>query len=446
MQASHQSLRQRLSALEAQLQAFTPLSPELNPPTVLLSDSSDSTETDMSSDPPAPPSPSRREIYIAASEDLLSFNQPGSPTLLATLEEISLIHAVLDTITYPVLSLPNELLALIFEMSLPSYLSRMSHMPYSFPLALTHVCSRWRAIAHSVPALWRHIYFDPSSYTPWLPTWLTFAKGCLTSLVLNLPRRHHLSTEQHTLLTFNQYWGTLSHLELYSLTAAQCLTILGAAPLVTVFLASLLRPHPVQNTDTIIHPSLRELSLTTVQDLPTAQDLLHGLAPNFLTSFTFATPDTAQFYLPAFVLFVTRIPRIHTLHLKLYTRRGPSLLALLRSLPSLTTLCVSSPSAGLFWDILVHLSDQLDESVPIFLPSLQDLILCAHQGLWQPPYATDILDLLQARSLARPGVAQLHKLHVTLSDGPDTEEANSLTAALRLFTHLDITIRPLPDL
>ncbi|KAF7335975.1 F-box domain-containing protein [Mycena sanguinolenta] len=63
----------------------------------------------------------------------------------------------LDLYTYPVLMLPSEITSEIFMKFIPEYPSPPPLTGLLSPTTLTHVCRRWRAIAHSTPALWRAI-------------------------------------------------------------------------------------------------------------------------------------------------------------------------------------------------------------------------------------------------------------------------------------------------
>ncbi|KAJ7231271.1 hypothetical protein B0H12DRAFT_210543 [Mycena haematopus] len=63
----------------------------------------------------------------------------------------------LNSYTYPVLTLPNEIMSEIFVHFLPSYPSPPPLAGLRSPTALTHICRRWRAIAITTPALWRAI-------------------------------------------------------------------------------------------------------------------------------------------------------------------------------------------------------------------------------------------------------------------------------------------------
>ncbi|KAK6977941.1 F-box domain-containing protein [Favolaschia claudopus] len=62
-----------------------------------------------------------------------------------------------DSYKYPVLTLPNEIVAEIFIRFLPTYPSPHPLTGTHSPTCLTHVCRQWREIAHTTPALWRVI-------------------------------------------------------------------------------------------------------------------------------------------------------------------------------------------------------------------------------------------------------------------------------------------------
>ncbi|KAK7052179.1 F-box domain-containing protein [Favolaschia claudopus] len=62
----------------------------------------------------------------------------------------------LDSYKYPVLTLPNEIVAEIFLHFLPPY-PDVDVFGKSTPTRLTHICRQWRDVALSTPALWRAI-------------------------------------------------------------------------------------------------------------------------------------------------------------------------------------------------------------------------------------------------------------------------------------------------
>ncbi|KAF7290644.1 F-box domain-containing protein [Mycena indigotica] len=71
----------------------------------------------------------------------------------------------LDAYKYPILTLPNEIMAEIFQHCLPA----PPHSPPPFgpgsPTVLTHVCSLWRQIALAMPGLWCSISMDSAPDT-----------------------------------------------------------------------------------------------------------------------------------------------------------------------------------------------------------------------------------------------------------------------------------------
>ncbi|KAF8152757.1 hypothetical protein K438DRAFT_2079109 [Mycena galopus ATCC 62051] len=72
-------------------------------------------------------------------------------SISALLAEKTLVQDRLNDYTYPVLTLPNEMVAEIFIRFV------QSHPPFiglSSPTSLTHVCRKWREVALVTPALW----------------------------------------------------------------------------------------------------------------------------------------------------------------------------------------------------------------------------------------------------------------------------------------------------
>ncbi|KAJ7245698.1 hypothetical protein C8J57DRAFT_758206 [Mycena rebaudengoi] len=64
----------------------------------------------------------------------------------------------LDRVTYPVLSLPPEIISAIFVQCLP--LSKDDPHPLHFPMLLMHICRTWRSIAISTHSLWTTLTLD----------------------------------------------------------------------------------------------------------------------------------------------------------------------------------------------------------------------------------------------------------------------------------------------
>jgi hypothetical protein len=69
----------------------------------------------------------------------------------------------LDSIVYPVLTLPSEITSEIFICCLPTSstdVERNAVDPHAPPMLLSHVCQAWREITLSTPALWATIDLD----------------------------------------------------------------------------------------------------------------------------------------------------------------------------------------------------------------------------------------------------------------------------------------------
>ncbi|KAJ7439487.1 hypothetical protein FB451DRAFT_1059562 [Mycena latifolia] len=72
-------------------------------------------------------------------------------------EEQDLLQGRLDAYTYPVLTLPNEVVSEIFIHFLPPYPKCPPIVGLLSPTLLCQICRKWRDIALSTPALWRAV-------------------------------------------------------------------------------------------------------------------------------------------------------------------------------------------------------------------------------------------------------------------------------------------------
>ncbi|KAJ6511192.1 hypothetical protein C8R45DRAFT_892599, partial [Mycena sanguinolenta] len=94
-------------------------------------------------------------------------------SLIALTNERKSTQARLDAYRYPILTIPIEIMSLIFVNTLPPYpLCSPLWGPLS-PNALGQVCRKWRDIAFSTPLLWRAPSFVLSSM--WTQGWLCLA-------------------------------------------------------------------------------------------------------------------------------------------------------------------------------------------------------------------------------------------------------------------------------
>ncbi|KAJ7507100.1 hypothetical protein B0H11DRAFT_190996 [Mycena galericulata] len=78
-------------------------------------------------------------------------------SLRALKEEKISVQDRLDAYTYPVLTLPNEIISEIFVHFLPLYPKRPPIIGLRSPILLGQICRKWREIALSTPALWRRV-------------------------------------------------------------------------------------------------------------------------------------------------------------------------------------------------------------------------------------------------------------------------------------------------
>ncbi|KAJ7358212.1 hypothetical protein DFH08DRAFT_770136, partial [Mycena albidolilacea] len=81
--------------------------------------------------------------------------------------EKDLVQKRLDSYIYPVLTLPIEITSEIFSQFLPLYPQCPLSTGLHSPTLLTHICSEWRGIALSTPALWRAIYLHLTKSSFW---------------------------------------------------------------------------------------------------------------------------------------------------------------------------------------------------------------------------------------------------------------------------------------
>ncbi|KAJ7176130.1 hypothetical protein C8R43DRAFT_554763 [Mycena crocata] len=99
--------------------------------------------------------------------------------------EQQVLDVQLNGYTYPVLTLPNEIVSEIFLQSLgPANMRLKSGEP---PLVLGHICQTWRDIAVSTPTLWTQIALMPTPRTvdrqlALLEILLTRSRDCPLSL------------------------------------------------------------------------------------------------------------------------------------------------------------------------------------------------------------------------------------------------------------------------
>ncbi|KAJ7073836.1 hypothetical protein C8F01DRAFT_1098497 [Mycena amicta] len=107
--------------------------------------------------------------------------------LAALHSEKESIHRRLDEYTYPVLTLPNEIVTEIFIHYLPPYPDHPPLIGSGSPTYLLGICRLWRNVALHSPALWRSIRLRWPSNQELETTkaWLQRSGGCPVSLCIN---------------------------------------------------------------------------------------------------------------------------------------------------------------------------------------------------------------------------------------------------------------------
>ncbi|KAJ7237652.1 hypothetical protein C8J57DRAFT_1568082 [Mycena rebaudengoi] len=95
-------------------------------------------------------------------------------------------EAALDRVVFPVLTIPPEIVSLIFIASLPTTL-HPEPSPNTAPLLVAQICRRWREIALETSELWASVYIPAArrNGSELLEAWLQRAKGVPVSLYLD---------------------------------------------------------------------------------------------------------------------------------------------------------------------------------------------------------------------------------------------------------------------
>ncbi|KAJ7155213.1 hypothetical protein C8R46DRAFT_1117225 [Mycena filopes] len=122
----------------------------------------------------------------------------------------------------PVRALPPEILQEIFMACLPTKHFAIMHASEA-PLVLGRVCSRWRAISLSTPALWSSIHIVPSALGDEngasLTTWLERSGNCTLRISI-APADNDLSKVLAILLPYSRRWMALKMPEVPAKAAA----------------------------------------------------------------------------------------------------------------------------------------------------------------------------------------------------------------------------------
>ncbi|KAJ7755980.1 hypothetical protein B0H16DRAFT_709174 [Mycena metata] len=158
------------------------------------------------------------ELSLAVSQQQLILND-----MLARLQ---ILRGQLDSIVYPVLTLPPEISTEIFLQCLPTGCELEN--PYwdvvqtrSPPLLLTHICGAWRRIALSTPALWTTFYIDVDSLnlvhlSEVAETWFSRARNALSVKIRGSLQTSNVGDLASVVEVFQNHSPRMHFLELHA--------------------------------------------------------------------------------------------------------------------------------------------------------------------------------------------------------------------------------------
>ncbi|KAJ7659349.1 hypothetical protein DFH06DRAFT_1297437 [Mycena polygramma] len=109
-------------------------------------------------------------------------------SLSALRTEQAFVQERLDSYTYPVLTLPTDIVSEIFINCLPAYpLCSYLMSSQSPPILLSHICHDWREVALATPRLWRAMKFPSrrASFLDQVDLWLSRSRSCALSIDIN---------------------------------------------------------------------------------------------------------------------------------------------------------------------------------------------------------------------------------------------------------------------
>ncbi|KAJ6521180.1 hypothetical protein DFH09DRAFT_223587, partial [Mycena vulgaris] len=131
-------------------------------------------------------------------------------SLIAALTaELKLVQGESDSITYPVLTLPNDITIAIFQRCIPSTtLPRPSAS--TAPLLLSQICRQWRQIALGSPELWRIVAFGDDSSIEILKIWLRRAGNMPLHCSLQSKSLSRAAALMETSLLHSHHWQDMT--------------------------------------------------------------------------------------------------------------------------------------------------------------------------------------------------------------------------------------------
>ncbi|KAJ7178120.1 hypothetical protein C8R46DRAFT_943127 [Mycena filopes] len=284
-------------------------------------------------------------------------------------EENDLLRHRLDAYTYPVLTLPSEIVSEIFVHFLPVYPQTPPIIGRASPNVLAQICQEWRDIAVTTPRLWRGIGFSLDygrrirQKLHLLETWLQRSGACLLSINISVGYDQH--TMEPFLAAIVAHRLRWEHLGLHSYMAEFPVIEANLPFLRTVYIktlptgpadgasfASALCAAPLLRTVAVFYPDKNILTqypwsqLTTfIARSITPQQCAEVLAE--ATSLVYCELSVAQVANPSLPRGIT-LPYLSTLILRCYPRsrvfNSPWGLLDTLTLPALLTLEISESS------------------------------------------------------------------------------------------------------
>ncbi|KAJ6485309.1 hypothetical protein C8R47DRAFT_536312 [Mycena vitilis] len=153
-------------------------------------------------------------LRLGIGTQLIDLIQPNATCASNTLDQ-----TLFDSSTYPVLTLPSEVISEIFVHFLPPYPNCPPLKGNESPTCITHICHKWREIALATPLLWRAIptsvfFFQRRRHI--VDVWVKRSRCCPLSIQIqnfNQQRNHGYIPELRSMLAAHH--TRLEYLELF---------------------------------------------------------------------------------------------------------------------------------------------------------------------------------------------------------------------------------------
>ncbi|KAJ7181143.1 hypothetical protein C8R46DRAFT_1211412 [Mycena filopes] len=334
----------------------------------------------------------RRLAYVESQLETESLSNPRvqEERQRRLTEERIAIQESLDSIVYPILTIPCEITVEIFVNCLPGRPNSPSGRVA--PMLLGRICRQWRIIACSTPRLWaalRAVFYNPirPRFRALLCEWLRRARAGPAYLDLTLLYPFRGSDSFLETSPFTAHWAHLTSFRGINFTVAQC------CPSGHISLPP---------ASELLLPSLEHLQLNSGADPDPRFSFLDSLASPALQSLKLGVVRN----LPAIIFrsFLERAPNLQNLEVSLQgnSELTRDVLDTLAAMRNLTTLGFTADTTLLF-EILRLLAQS-----PTSLPHVQHTIAMSwHTLQWTDARIQVLIDAVTSRSDPGPGVAQL---------------------------------------